>query len=198
MFGLFKKKLHNKVLVLSALPDNEETFYQIANSHTSDFVKSLSDLYNTTDLDSIWKSYKKTAEDIRNTLTSLRQRGAVVISQFSTSDMQIMADYDVVVIIAHHSDRSDEIELGGGCIRTIDFVHSIPEQTKAVVDMTSCYSDYLIPRIKGRIPYSRIIGIDVATSLPFRLFLLGKTIEVLANDSSLSYLDALKKTLAAL
>ena len=183
MFGLFKKKLHDKVLVLSALPDNKESFYQIANSHNSDFIKSLCELYNNEDLEHIWESYKKTAKSIKSTLNSLRQRGAVVISQFSTSDMQIMADYDVVVIIAHHSDSSDEIELGEGCIRTIDFVHSIPEQTKAIVDMTSCYSDYLIPRIKGRIPYGRIIGIDVATSLPFRLFLLENTVEVLANDS---------------
>ena len=50
MFELFKKKLHDKVLVLSALPDNKESFYQIANSHNSDFIKSLCELYNNEDL----------------------------------------------------------------------------------------------------------------------------------------------------
>lgn len=198
MFGLFKKKLHNKILVLSALPDNQDSFYQIAKSNNSDFVKSLCELYNTNDLNTVWQNYKKSAKSLRNTLNNIHERGVDVIAQFSISDIKKIVEYDVVIIIAHHSDSSDEIEIGGECVKTIDFVNSIPENTEAIIDMTSCYSDYLIPRIKGRIPHSRIIGIDVSTSLPFRLFLLEMIIKALANDSSLSYIDALKNILSTL
>lgn len=198
MFGLFKKKLHNKILVLSALPDNQDSFYQIAKSNNSDFVKSLCELYNTNDLNTVWQNYKKSAKSLRNTLNNIHERGVDVIAQFSISDIKKIVEYDVVIIIAHHSDSSDEIEIGGECVKTIDFVNSIPEHTEAIIDMTSCYSDYLIPRIKGRIPHSRIIGIDVSTSLPFRLFLLEKIIKALVNDSSLSYIDALKNILSSL
>lgn len=198
MFGLFKKKLHNKILVLSALPDNQDSFYQIAMSDNSDFVKSLCELYNTNDLNTVWQNYKKSAKSLRNTLNNIHERGVDVIAQFSISDIKKIIEYDVIIIIAHHSDSSDEIEIGGKCVKTIDFVNSIPEHTEAIIDMTSCYSDYLIPRIKGRIPHSHIIGIDVPTSLSFRLFLLEKIIKALANDSSLSYIDALKKILSTL
>lgn len=198
MFGLFKKKLHKKILVLSALPDNQDSFYQIAMSNNSDFVKSLCELYNTNDLNIVWQNYKNTAKSLRYTLNNIHKRGVDVVAQFSISDIKKIVDYDVIIIIAHHSDSSDEIELGNECIKTIDFINSIPEHTEAIIDMTSCYSDYLIPRIKGRIPHSHIIGIDVATSLPFRLFLLEKIIKALANNSSLSYIDALKNILSTL
>lgn len=198
MFGLFKKKLHKKVLVLSALPDDKESFHDMSESGNSDFIKSLYELYNADHEEIAWKGYCKTAGNLRSTLKSLNQRGADVVRRFNLSDLEKMSGYEVIVIIAHHSDSSDEIELGDGCVRTIDFVHSIPETTKAIIDMTSCYSDYLIPRIKGRIPESRIIGIDTATSLPFRLFLLEEVIKLLAKDNSLSYLDALKNILSSL
>lgn len=198
MFGLFKKKLHKKVLVLSALPDNKESFHGMLKSGNSDFIKSLYELYNADNEEIAWKGYSKTANDLDSTLKSLSTRGADVIRRFTLSDLRKMPNYEIVIIIAHHSDCSDEIELGDGCVRTIDFVHSIPETTKAIIDMTSCYSDYLIPRIKGRIPKSRIIGIDTATSLPFRLFLLEEVIKLLAKDNTLSYLDALNNVLSSL
>lgn len=198
MLGLFKKKLRKNVLVLSALPNDKEAFYDMFKSGHSDFIKSLCALYKTENEEKVWKEYKKTADNLNTSLRSLSQRGIEVIRRFTLSDLGRMSDYEIVIIIAHHSDSSDEIELGDGCVRTIDFVQSIHEDTKAIIDMTSCYSDYLIPRIKGRIPDSRIIGIDAATSLPFRLFLLEKVIKRLAKDESLSYLDALKNVLNSL
>lgn len=198
MFGIFKKKLHSKVLVLSALPYNQATFNRLASSKQSDFIRTLSDLYQSHDIDVVWDKYKKTAKNIQCTFETLRQCGAEIITPFTVSDLKRLPDFDVVIILAHHSDSTDEIELGNGCVRTSDFVSSIPENTEAILDMTSCYSDYLIPRIKGRIPNSRIIGIDSATSLPFRLFLLEKTIKAMVSDSSLVYLEALKRTLGTL
>lgn len=198
MFGLIKKKLHKKVLVLSALPDDKESFHDMLKSGNSDFIASLFELYGSDNGEDVWKRYYKTANILCSTLNSLNRRGADVVRRFKLPDLDKMSDYEVVIIIAHHSDSSDEIELGNGCVRTIDFVNSIPENTKAIIDMTSCYSDYLIPRIKGRIPMSRIIGIETATSLPFRLFLLEEVIKLLAKDDSLSYLDALKIVLSSL
>lgn len=201
MFGLskiFKKKLHKRVLVLSALPYDKDSFYEMVKSGNSDFINSLFGLYNTNNVDNVWQLYSKTADNLDATLNFLSRRGIDVIHRFTLSDLGRMSDYEIVIIIAHHSDSSDEIELGEGCVRTIDFVNSIPADTKAIIDLTSCYSDYLIPRIKGRIPESRIIGINIATALPFRLFLLEEIIKLLAKDSTLSYFDALKKILNSL
>lgn len=199
MFGFLKKKLHKKVLVLSALPDTIDTFNRFAtSSNNSDFISSLSNLYSINDIDGIWKKYKKSAKIMRKTFDSLRNCGVEIVYLFSTSDLQRLPEYDVIIIIAHHSNSTDEIEMLDGCVRISDFVKSIPEETTAVIDLTSCYSDYLIPKIKAHIPFSRIVGVDGTASLMLRLFILEKTIKALAGNSSLSYLEALRKTLDSL
>ena len=66
------------------------------------------------------------------------------------------------------------------------------------MDLTSCYSAYLIPKIKAHVPASKIIGIETKTKLSFRLFLLEKVLEWLSNNPSYSYIEALQEVLKML
>lgn len=199
MFGLFKKKLLPKrVLVLSALPDNESQFVSYAEKGKSDFLHSLQRLYGVDDTIRLWNSFAPTAKALQSTLKAVESWGGTVIRNFLLQDVKRVAEYDIVIIMAHHSDDSDEIEIGGQMVWTIDFVNAIPTSTRVVMDLTSCYSAYLIPKIKAHVPTSKIIGIEVKTKLSFRLYLLEKVLRYLTCHPSCGYLEALQNVLAML
>lgn len=199
MFGLFKKRqLPKRVLLLSALPDNELQFVSFAEKGESDFIRSLKELYCVDNAKRLWKSFLPSAKALQSTFKAVESWGGTVIRDFSLRDIKHVDEYDIVIIIAHHSDDSDEIEIGGEMVRSIDFVNAIPTNTHAAIDLTSCYSAYLIPKIKAHVPTSKIIGIEVKTKLSFRLFLLEKVLEYLSDNPNYSYLEALQKVLAML
>lgn len=199
MFGFFKKKqLPKKVLLLSALPDTKDMFVRFAENGTSDFIRSLVELYGVNDAESLWKHYKSSADALQATYKDVVDRGGCIIRNFSLDDLKEMIHYDVIIIIAHHSDNSDKIEINGNLVRTVDFVQAIPEDIQVVLDLTSCYSAYLIPKVKAHIPMSKIIGIEVKTKLVFRLFLLEKVLEHLSKNQNLTYIEALSAVLSKL
>ena len=199
MIRLFKKKLFPKrVLLLSALPDNKHDFKRYALSGESVFVRSLADAYGVADGDGLWRCYEPSAKALQTTYKKIEERGGKVIQDFALQDLSGIIDADVVVIIAHHSDNSDEIEIGGKLVRSVDFVNAIPVGSQAVIDMTSCYSVHLMPKIKAHVPLCQIIGIEVKTQLSFRLFLLEKVLERFAKFPDETYLEALKAVLASL
>lgn len=199
MFGLFKKKqLPKRVLLLSALPDEEQLFMAFARSGKSDFLRSLKRLYGVDDDASLWRAYASSAKALQSTYKVVESRGGTVVRNFSLQDVSHIDAYDIVIVIAHHSDNSDEIEIGGEMVRSMSFVKAIPDGAHVVLDLTSCYSAYLIPQIKGHVPMSKIIGIEVKTSLAFRLFLLEKVLEHISKHTDQSYIDALQVVLASL
>lgn len=161
---LKKKKLPKKLLVLSALPFDEASFSSAYHSSTSDFVESLKELYKVTDTESLWSQYKPYAQQLNKTLGLIRKYGGKVITNFALTDLYNIPEYDIVIILAHHSDVSDEIEIGNKMIRTKEFIDAIPYGCNVLLDITSCYSAHLIPWIKAKIPESKIIGINSPTS----------------------------------
>lgn len=199
MFGLFKKKqLPKKLLLLSALPDNKDTFMDFAMNGESDFLRSLQNLHGIHEVEKLWRKYESSANALCTTFKEVKNRGGDVIPNFSLNDLTVVNQYDIIIIIAHHSDSSDDIEIEGKLVRSFDFVNAIPQQTQAIFDMTSCYSAYLIPKIKAHIPLSRIIGIEVKTKLEFRLFILEKVIQSLSKHNASDYISVLKDVLSSL
>ena len=199
MFGLFKKKqLPKKVLLLSGIPDNQEQFRRLAENGKSDFLNSLASLYGVSDSDRLWNSYSSSAKSLQSAYKAIESRGGKVIRNFSLQDLCHLNEYDIVIIIAHHSDDSDEIEVGGEMVRTMDFVNAIPKDSQIILDLTSCYSAYLIPKLKAHVPFSKIIGIEVKTKLSFRLFLLEKVLEYLCKNNERGYIGALQDVLSSL
>lgn len=199
MFGLFKKKqLPKKVLLLSGIPDNKEQFMRFAETGKSDFLNSLVRSYGVNDYNRLWNEYSSSARALQSTYNAVESRGGTVIRNFSLQDVNRLNEFDIVIIIAHHSENSDEIEVSGEMVRAIDFVNAIPKGSEVIIDLTSCYSAYLIPKIKAHVPLSKIIGIEVETKLSFRLFLIEKVLERLSKTIEGNYIGALQNVLASL
>ncbi len=189
---LKKKKLPKRLLVLSALPFDEASFLTAYQSHTSDFVDSLKGLYKVTDMDSLWAQYQPYAEQMSKTFDLIRRYGGLVVTNFSLTDLEGISDYDIVIILAHHSDVSDEIEIGHKMIRASGFIERIPSGCKVILDITSCYSAHLIPWIKAKIPGSKIIGINCPTSLKIRLDVITYIIIMMAEKNIDNYIEVFK------
>lgn len=193
MFSFLKKKrLPKRMLILSALPFDEDSFGKAYSSQTSDFIASLKRTYGQEDLARLWELYKPLARQLQSTFDLVRKYGGSVMVDFKLEDLQRIVDYDIVIILAHHSDISDEIEIGNKMVRASRFIARIPLGCKIVLDITSCYSAHFIPWIKARIPESKIIGINCPTSLKLRLDILTYIILVMAEKGVDNYLDAFK------
>lgn len=189
---LKKKKLPKKILVLSALPYDLNSFQKDFTSGNSDFIASLKSQYNTSDIDSLWSNYQPYIAQMNKTFDLIRKYGGDVIVDFNLSDLQKLSDYDIVIVIAHHSDVSDEIEINHKLIRSSEFVRNIPVGCKIILDLTSCYSAHFIPWIKARIPESKIIGINCPTSLASRLKVITYIIIIMAAQGIDDYLTVFK------
>lgn len=199
MLTLFKRKiLPKRYLILNTIPGDITQFRARFFSKGSDFIRSLCKLYNTSDVEALWNKYKDTATLLNDTLAYASKKGATVVDDASLEDFRLMNSYDVIIIIAHHSNNSDEIEVQGELIASNEIIAAIPRDTKGVIDITSCYSAFLIPKIKAHVPESTIIGIDIATSLPFRLLLLGETIRMQCRRKEIDYKEILIRSISAL
>lgn len=170
----------------------------LADCGRSDFYNSLERQFKEKNPSALWGKYKSSADALCRLRSLITRRSGVFVQDFSVKDLEKANVFDVVIIIAHHSDNSDEIELSGGMVGTKQIVDAIPIGTQAVFDVTSCYSSYLIPKLKARLPESRIIGISSATSLALRLYVLEKVINVLSSRSETNYLDALRTVISSL
>lgn len=189
---LKKKKLPKRLLVLSALPFDKVSFVNAYNSHSSDFIDSLKELYNTIDIDSLWSQYQSYANQMNKTFELIRKYGGTVITEFQLNDLQYISDYEIVIILAHHSDFSDEIEIDYKMIKASEFVEKIPFNSKIILDITSCYSSHLIPWIKVRIPDSKIIGINCPTSLKTRLDVIAYIVLVMGEKGVDNYIEVFR------
>lgn len=196
MIGLFKKRvLHSRMLVLVGIPTTVQALREIAANNGSDFVRSLKATYHTDDMEIVASEYSKSLKVVQQVLQKIEKRGATIVNCSGVDAFRRMADYDIVVVIAHHATESDHVEFQGNLVSSKSLVAAIPEGCRLMLDMTSCYSSHLIPFIKARIPESRIIGIDVATSLPFRMFVLEEVVNHLCDNQNDTYLEALQKVL---
>lgn len=191
MLGLFrKKKLPNRTLIINTIPYSEISFKDLCNAGTSDFIKSI-DRDRHLRSDELWDIFSDTASQLSKTLNKVAKWGATIVWDGSLEDLDKSLDYDIIVIIAHHSNSSDEIEFKGELKSSRLLIESFPVGLRGFVDLTSCYSSYLIPRLKLRNPECRFIGIDVATSLSFRLLLLEETLNKLRGRYDIDYRQAM-------
>lgn len=199
IFGLFKKKtLPKKLLIINAIPHSIEKIKEYTVKGSSDFIRSLHSLYCTESVDDLWKKYRKTAGLLEHTLKDASDRGATIIDDATLKDIEMINHFEIIILIAHHSNNSDEIEIQGKLIASKLVVTKMSSNFNGVIDLTSCYSAFLLPKIKAVAPGSSIIGIDIATSLPFRLLLLDETLKLLCQNNELSYKQALIKVLERL
>lgn len=188
-----KKRLPKKVLLLSALPYDKDSFVKAYYRQDSDFIHSLTKLFGATDIDSIWSQYQLYALKLCKVFNLIEKYGGTVVKSFELDDLTSILKNDIVIVLAHHSDLSDEIEIGTGMVRTKEFVEYVPKDSEVIMDITSCYSAHLIPWVKARIPNSRIIGINCPTSLDNRLDVISYIIVAMAERGDCNYIEIFKQ-----
>ncbi len=189
-----KKRLPKKLLLLSSLPYDRDSFDKAFNSNDSDFIRSLKNKFEACDIDSMWSRYEPYAIQLCKVFKLIEKYGGTVVKSFRSDDLGRIPENDIVIVLAHHSDFSDEIETALGMVRTDDFVKHIPSVNKEVImDITSCYSAHLIPWVKARIPYGKVIGINIPTSLNTRLNVIAYIVVAMAENGNGNYLEVFQK-----
>lgn len=188
-----KKKLHKKVLFAIAVPYTEEQFYRVCRRNDSDFIRGLEQKYHCTDKD-LWNYYKKTAKEINNTISYIKERGTTVVDSLSIGDIRAFDNFDVVIIVAHHSSSANEIELCSGMVKDEDFVEVFPSDFAGWLDLSCCESEHLqsLMRIRLTNPDAHIIAPERKTAVNFRMEMYSKIVKRMCEETELEYFDAFK------
>lgn len=198
MFGFLKKKLRKKIVVAIAVPYKKDSFLSAYERGDSDLIKTLSVLYKTNDCEILWDKYSTTAYTIKSSLRSYTERGVKVVDDFTIEKFHTIADVDIAIIIAHHSNVADKIEMADRMVFVNDFVNSVPLEFSGILDMSSCYSTTSQLYIKMRCPQSHIVAYKTKISLKQRMFVYDYVIKTICDKSDKDYIDATKDAFAIL
>ena len=173
-----KKKLHKKVLFAIAVPYTEEQFYSVCRRNDSDFISGLKQKYKCANKD-LWSIYKNTAKEIERTISCIKARGAIIVDCLSIDDVKAIDNFDIVIVVAHHSSSANEIELFDGMHKDDTFVESFPSEFSGWLDLSCCESERLqsLFRIHLTSTDAHIIAPDRKTAVNFRMEMYSKIIK---------------------
>lgn len=164
-----RRTLPEKTIVAVAIPFNKQQFDTLFDRGDSDFIRSLTKVYKTEDKTVLWDKYSITADYVRTNLTHFAKRGAMIIEELTTRQLQRIADADIAIIIAHHSDIKDEIEMADGMVPATDFVNAIPTAFTGLLDLSSCFSSTIQLSIKMCRPNCHVLAVRDKISLHKRI-----------------------------
>lgn len=189
-----KKKLHKKVLFAIAIPYTEEQFYSVCRRNDSDFIRGLEQKYHCA-YKELWNIYKKTAKEIVQTISCIKERGATIVDCLSIGELKEIDGFDVVIIVAHHSSSANEIELYDGMHGDEAFVDAFPSEFSGWIDLSCCESERLqsLLRIHLISPDAHIIAPDRKTAVNFRMEMYSKIVKEMCEEKEFEYFDAFKK-----
>lgn len=189
-----KKQLRKRLLFAIAIPYTIEQFNYLCQRKDSDFINSMkAELKCSTD-DELWDAYKEIAKMVETTTEEMRNLGVTVIDQLVLSDLNMLRDMDITIIIAHNKKTTNEIEMFDGLKHHNNFVESLPADYSGWLDLSCCNSDSLLSLVRMRFknPEAHIVGTTINTSLTFRMNLYSFIVQKLCKTPNLSYIDALK------
>ena len=181
------------------IPYTQDGFCRLYKEGVSDFISSLKKTYNVEDADTLWKKYCQLANEVMRIISFCRNHGVDILEDLSMKDFYKFRQYDVIVMVAHHSEHSNDIEFNGKFFSETQFSENFPSDFRGILDLTSCFSTNLQYILKSRCISEEFhtIAVDNRTSLAFRLLLLRRVIEELrAND--LDYFCAYEKAIGFL
>lgn len=196
MLDFLKKKLRKKVVVAVAIPYTKVQFDSVFEHGDSDFIKSLSAIYKTDDGHVIWERYSSTAKIVCDNLRAFEKRGAIIIPELTTDKIKGIADAEIAILIAHHSDTTDAIEFADRMVAASEFVNSIPLVFHGLLDMSSCYSTTTQLSIKMRCPKCHVLAVQDRAPLQLRMVIYDYVINAMSNNPEMDYLDAMKSALS--
>lgn len=134
-----------------------------------------------------FKKYSRQVEECTQKLDSL---GVTVSSVIDRAVLSTAEEYDVVIVMAHLDEDTNELVLAGGRMDIPSFVESLPTGFKGIIDFSSCYSAQWISGIKERCPDCHVLGALNQTTLPFRLFIYPHVVQLYLSEEGMSYKDA--------
>ena len=188
--------MRNKVIVAIAVPHTKRQFQAMVDRGDSDFLRSLTEVFKTKDMEAVWSHYQKVASAIESNIRQYEKHGAEVIQELTLSHLSRIADADVAIIIAHHSDVKDEIEMADSMVASSDFVEAIPTNFKGLLDLSSCYSSTIQLSIKMRCPECHILAVKSKTPLQMRMTINEYVLKTMAHQPATDYVDIVKSTYA--
>lgn len=131
-----------------------------------------------------FQSYSK---EVRNCIAELELKGVDCFEAINPELLSKADEYDLVIVIAHKSEKRDALVLADGFLSINDFINSLPPSFKGVLDFSSCYSANAMERIKKRCPNCLVHASIRQTTLPLRLFMYPIVIEALEEERDKTY-----------
>jgi hypothetical protein len=192
MFNLFTKKLpKGKVAWCIGIPYAKEQFLSCCrNEEKSDFIESLEFLYGTTVEEILWNYYKPIANDIAKTIIELKNRGVTIIPVSNKEDFMSAFSHSTIIITAHRHRYLSCIEFLDNPIYFDEIVDCIPESFDGYIDISSCFSTSIQPKVKIQAPHTTIIAANTEISIELRMFLYRHIVYYMAFHPKSNYKDA--------
>ena len=180
----------HKIVLCVAYPYEITDFQRCFQTGKSDFIASMN--LSHLSMEEAWRQYDiDRAAGIRQCIEELKSRNVDVIPLYDVNDISSAVGYDVVIVLAHHVEENDSIELLNGPVPTSVFAASFIWVEDSIVDISSCFSMTFRQLQERFFPACQILEINAEPSFSLRLLLIQETIERLAHDSSRGYVDTL-------
>lgn len=110
-----------------------------------------------------------------------------VIEDIDTEKLSQANQYDVVIVVAHLDERSNEIVLSNRTITLDDFVKSLPTDFSGILDFSSCNSSVAFDRIKEQCPNCMVKTANEEVGLNLRLSVYPSVIKRILKKHKKSY-----------
>lgn len=192
MSFLMKKLPKGKVAWCIGIPYTREQFHSCCRIEgKSDFIESMEFLYGTTVEEILWDYYKPIANTITKTIKKLRKRDVTIIPLSNKNDfVSALSDQTTIILTAHRHRYLSCIELLDGNLPIEEMVDCIPESFDGYIDISSCFSTSIQPKVKIQAPKTTIIAANTEISIELRMFLYRHIITYMALHPQASYKDA--------
>lgn len=141
------------------------------------FIISLPNLPNFREFDS----------EVMECCQKLQNLGVTVRNEISKAAMKDMGNFDVVIVVAHLDEATDELVLSNSRISIADFISYIPNDFCGFLDFSSCHSSMWNNSIKEKCPMCKVSGVLEQTVLPVRLYLYPYAVQLFLDEKSMSF-----------
>jgi len=180
----------DKCLLAIALPLTEVDFYNdLKGNAQKDYAKSRKRKLHFNDR-ALWEiDHMPIVNLIQSISKELKSYGLTVLNNFKFPDLALLAQYEVVTIVAHFLKKDKKVEFYDGLFSNSDVEHQIPTDFMGIIDLTICHSVELQNEIKFSGRKCIVIANEHAADLELRLILYYNLIKLLTKKDK-SYIDA--------
>ena len=125
-------------------------------------------------------------------VSKLQKEGVDVAHNIDANTLSQICKYDVVIVVAHLDEETNELVLANGRLTIQTFVDYLPQEFKGVLDFSSCFAAQWINLIKHKCPECHVQGALMQTVLDYRLTIYPHVIRLYRENKYMSYYDAYK------